>query len=358
MAPAFTLSGDLKLMTTHEQKVALFKIASTALNGARKYVNSLGFHDVSLQMPHIVGVTGACENVSTLFKVDYFGKDAFLAQSNQLYLELWTPYLSNVCCLVRSFRAEPDVDDRHQTEFGLFELEMLGDLDLLIERISGTIRSACNEVFDKHAKELHELFGRNPMEILNLNFNRISYASAVHTLKEDKFPDLQFGDDLKADHELRLTELLNGPVFITHYPKEIKFFNMKDNADHPELVNSTDLILPLSGESAGAAERETDIFKICEKLLGSSMYRILKETTSVEDKDFDWYLNAHLEEPQENVLEIYRQHIINGTSPLKAKKVPLHSGTGIGMDRVMQFIIGSRDIRKARVYPRNADCLE
>jgi asparaginyl-tRNA synthetase len=345
-------------MNTHEHKVALFKIASSALKGARKYVNDLDFHDVSLQMPHIVGVTGACENVSTLFKVDYFGKEAFLAQSNQLYLELWTPYLSNVCCLVRSFRAEPDVDARHQTEFGLFELEMLGDLDLLIERISGTVRAACNEVVKNHAHELETLFGRKPEDIKDLEFKRITYVDAVELLKTYDFPELQFGDDLKADHELRLTELLNGPIFITHYPKEIKFFNMKDNADQPGIVNSTDLILPLSGESAGAAERETDIFKICEKLLESSMYRILKETTNVEDRDFDWYLNAHLEEPQENVLELYRQHIINGTSPLRAKKVPLHSGTGIGMDRVMQFIIGSRDIRKARVYPRNAACLE
>lgn len=345
-------------MNSQEHKVALFKIASSALKGARGYVEGLNFHDVSLQMPHIVGVTGACENVSTLFKVDYFGKEAFLAQSNQLYLELWTPYLSNVFCLVRSFRAEPDVDDRHQTEFGLFELEMLGDLDLLIERISGTVRAACNEVVKNCGRELEELFGRNPEDIRDLHFKRIPYVDAIKILNEDKFPELKFGDDLKADHELRLTEILNGPLFITHYPKEIKFFNMKDNADQPGIVNSTDLILPLSGESAGAAERETDIFKICEKLLESSMYRILKETTSVEDKDFDWYLNAHLEEPQENVLELYRQHIINGTSPLRAKKVPLHSGTGIGMDRVMQFIIGSRDIRKARVYPRNAACLE
>ena len=344
-------------MSNQEQKVALFKFASSALKGARRYLDHHEFRDVSLQMPHIVGVTGACENVSTLFKVDYFGKEAFLAQSNQLYLELWTPYLENVCCLVRSFRAEPDVDARHQTEFGLLELELLGDLDLLIDRISGTVRSACNAVALEHGDLLEKHFGRNPADLLDLKFHRITYVEAIEALKED-YPNLQFGDDLKADHELRLTEILGGPLFITHYPKEIKFFNMKGNVDDARLVNSTDLILPMSGESAGAAERETDIFEICEKLLSNSMYRILKETTNVKDEDFDWYLNAHLEEPQENVLGLYRKHIIEGSSPLKAKKIPLHSGTGIGMDRVMQFIIGSRDIRKARVYPRNADCLE
>jgi len=345
-------------MNTHPQNVALFKMASSAIKGARRYLDSHDFHDVSLQMPHIVGVTGACENVSTLFRVDYFGKEAFLAQSNQLYLELWTPYLQNVSCLVRSFRAEPDVDDRHQTEFGLLELELLGDLDLLIDRISGTVRAACNNVAKNHADDLERLFGRKAEDLVDLQFQRITYIDAVELLKKDSFPHLQFGDDLKAEHELRLTELLNGPIFITHYPKEIKFFNMKANAQDNRLVNSTDLILPLSGESAGAAERETDVFQICEKLLSNSMYRILKETTSVKDEDFDWYLNAHLEEPQENVLELYRQHIIHGDSPLKARKIPLHSGTGMGMDRIMQFIIGSRDIRKARVYPRNAACLE
>jgi len=344
------------------KKVAIFKITSEAIKGARNYLDENNFYDVSLHMPHMVGVTGACENVDTLFKVDYFGKEAFLAQSNQLYLELWTPSLNNVYALVRSFRAESAVNNRHQTEFGLLELEFLGNLDQLINHISQTVRAMARRVALNCPDEL-KLFGRNPEELFELEFGRLTYTSVIEMLKPF-YPNLSWGDDLKADHEQKVAEIYGGPVFITHYPKEIKFFNMKDNESDSRVVNSTDLILPKAGESAGAAERVTDIFKIGKKLLDSVMYHRLASLTDcngnrkVTDDAFDWYLNAHLQNPTINVLNQLRDYYETGVTSLVPKDVPLHSGTGIGMARVLQFLLNLDDIREACVYPRNAVTIE
>lgn len=301
--------------------------------GAREFVEEAGFIGVH-NAPEIVGITGACENVDTLFKVDYFGRQAYLAQSDQLYLELLTPYLEKVYAEIQSFRMEPDADDRHLTQFALFELEHQGDLDDLIENIEGVVRSAVDNVIFLDT-EVHDALGMSPEWIdflRNLEFARITYHDAIQALKVSAFPDLEWGEDLKADHEAELTALF-GPVFVTHYPLEIKFFNMRQNEMNPLLVNSCDLLLPFSGESAGAAERETEHDKIVHRLKTSDMYARLIELGG-KDEDFEWYLNAH-----------------------RDKDIPLHSGCGIGMARVAQFILGNNDIRECVPFLMNKDNL-
>ena len=93
----------------------------------------------------------------------------------------------------------------------------------------------------KCAKEL-ALFGCDAADITDLTFKRMTYAAAIELLKPNGFPDLQWGDDLGAEEEGRLTEL-EGPIFITHYPADTKFFNMRNNDDAPRVVNSSDLPL-------------------------------------------------------------------------------------------------------------------
>jgi len=311
------------------QRMAVIRIWDALFRGARRYVELQGFVGVH-NMPEIVGVTGACENVDTLFKVDFFGRQAYLAQSDQLYLELIVPHLKKVYAEMQSFRMEPDVDDRHLCQFALFELEHLGGLDELIGHIAGVVQAAAREVARSCSAEL-AMFGRNPAELTDLRFGRIRYEDAVALLQAD-FPYLSFGDDLKADHERLLTERL-GPVFLTHYPLPIKFFNMRQNEDDPRVVNSTDLLLPLAGESAGAAEREHEHDRIEARLKSSEMYKRLI-SLGASDEDFAWYLDAH-----------------------KDVEVPLHSGAGIGMARVAQFVLGVEDIRDAVPFLINKDNL-
>ncbi|MBC7541408.1 MAG: hypothetical protein H7338_01610 [Candidatus Sericytochromatia bacterium] len=311
------------------RRMALIRIWDAMFRGARRYVEANGFVGVH-NMPEIVGVTGACENIDTLFKVDYFGKQAYLAQSDQLYLELITPYLKRVYAEIQSFRMEPEADDRHLTQFALFEIEHLGDLDELIGHLTGIIQSIAAMVASDCVAELAH-FDRQPADLPAAVFQRITYSEAVEILQHD-FPDLAWGDDLKANHERLLTQRF-GPVFLTHYPLPIKFFNMRQNDEDPRVVNSTDMLLPFAGESAGAAEREHDYQRVAERLRSSDMYHRLIELGGT-DADFAWYLDAH-----------------------KDKDVPLHSGAGIGMARVAQYLLGLADIRQAVPFLLNSETL-
>ena len=311
------------------RRMAIVRIWDAMFRGARSYVERHGFVGVH-NMPEIVGVTGACENVDTLFKLDFFGKPAFLAQSDQLYLELLTPQLGRVYAEIQSFRMEPDADDRHLCQFSLFEIEHLGGLDELIGHVSGIVQAAAREVAARCEDDL-ALFGRNAGDLQSLTFGRITYDDAI-SLLANEFPDLAWGDDLTAVHEEAIVRHI-GACFVTHYPKDIKFFNMKENDEDPRIVNSTDLLLPKAGESAGAAEREHEHAKIVDRLRTSAMYETLLRN-GASDEDFAWYLDAHLD-----------------------REIPLHSGAGIGMARVAQFILGVDDIRDAVPFLLNRDNL-
>lgn len=311
------------------RRIGLVRVWDALLRGARSYVESEGFVAVH-NMPHIVGITGACENIDSLFRTDFFGRQAYLTQTGQLYLELITPHLKKVYCEIQSFRMEPTVDDRHLCQFTLFEIEHQGDLDQLIAHIGGIVRAMARQVAED-CPDVLESFGRDPEELKNLAIGRMTYEQAIDVLSED-FPDLRFGDDLKANHE-RLLASKFGPVFLTHFPLPIKFFNMRQNDADDRVVNSTDLILPLAGESAGAAEREHTLERLEMRLKTSPMYERLIELGG-KDEDFAWYLDAH-----------------------KDRDVPLHSGAGIGVARVAQFVLGAPDIRDAVPFVINRENL-
>ena len=311
------------------RRMALIRIWDAMFRGARRYVELQGFIGVH-NCPEIVGVTGACENVDTLFKVDFFGKQAYLAQSDQLYLELLTPHLGKVYAEIQSFRMEEAADDRHLCQFALFEIEHQGDLEELIGHVAGVVQAAATEVARSCPNEL-AMFNRSVADITSVAFARLTYTDAVSLLQAD-FPYLAWGDDLKAEHEAVLTQRL-GPCFVTHYPLPIKFFNMKQNEANAGVVNSTDLLLPGAGESAGAAEREHDYDSIVSRLKSSDMYKRLIELGGT-DEDFAWYLDAH-----------------------KDVEIPLHSGAGIGMARVAQWLLGVDDIREAVPFVINSENL-
>ena len=328
-ATPHSASAGAHLTDMSGRRMAVVRIWDAMFRGARAYVERHGFVGVH-NMPEIVGVTGACENVDTLFQVDFFGKPAYLAQSDQLYLELLTPHLGRVYAEIQSFRMEPEADDRHLCQFSLFEIEHLGNLDELIGHISGIVQSAAREVLARCGDEL-ALFGRDVSALRAISFGRITYSDAIELLGRE-FPDLRWGDDLVAHHEAAIVRML-GPCFITHYPKDIKFFNMRQHDGDPRVVNSTDLLLPFAGESAGAAEREHEHARIVERLHESAMYETLIANGATDD-DFAWYLDAH-----------------------RDREIPLHSGAGIGMARLAQFFLGVDDIRDAVPFLVNRENL-
>lgn len=316
-----------------DRRIDLLLLWDSMFRGARTYVEDNEFVGVH-NMPEIVGVTGACENVDTLFKVDFFGKQAYLAQSDQLYLELLTPKLGRVYSEIQSFRMEPEADDRHLCQFSLFEIEHLGGLDLLMGHIRGVVYTAVESVlFDVQKFKIHNLLSDDRVEYLkNFTIDEITYSNAITYLQQEGFSGLQWGDDLKAEHEAKIVAKF-GPVFVTHYPLPIKFFNMKQNDIDERVVNSCDLLLPFAGESAGAAERETEYDALVSRLKSSDMYKRLIALGGT-DADFEWYLSAH-----------------------RNNDVPLHSGAGIGMARLAQFILGVDDIRDSVPFLINSENL-
>ncbi len=265
-----------------------------------------------------------------MFDVDFFGDRRYLAQTGQLYLEVLTPYLGKVWAAGPSFRAEPDVDDRHLVEFTLVELEFTGGFDELLQHIEGTITSMVGEVLQTREEDL-ELLGADMERLREVRppFKRITYTEAVELLAET---GVKWGDDLKNAHEKRLTGYFgNRPLFVTHYPKSIKFFNMKENSSNADTVDSADLLLPFSGEAVGAAEREYEHEKLTSRLLESTMFRLLQEKGGTLS-DFSWYLDFY-----------------------KESRGVRHSGCGIGMNRVTQFVIGASDIRGTTTWPMNRE---
>ncbi len=322
----------LETRNEEARKAMIARIESAISRGAEDYFRRNGFVRIE-SVPHMVNITGACENVNTLYSLDYHGKEAFLTQTGQTALELLMPYIDRVCCTIHSFRAEEAVDNRHLTEFPLVELEFKygeyqNGFEMLLHHIEATISAMVANALNEERETLQQLgvdIGR--LESIRRPFQRVSYDEAVKLLK------IPWGSDLKADHEAWLVKKFGDqPLFVTRYPESIKFFNMQRNKQNPLLVNSTDLLLPFAGESVGAAVREHDYGLLVEKLRHSQMFKILKAKGKTLE-DFKSYLNA-----------------------VKNQPTP-HAGCGIGLPRVTQFVLGSSDIRESTAYPMNKDSL-
>lgn len=304
---------------------------------------------VYVDVPQIVGITGACENVDTLFKVgSRVGLPLFFTQTGQLALEQSLQSFSAVNTVIHSGRDEELEDARHLRQFRLTEEEFdcttIGlsrrsysedqMYEALLANIQTTVQSMIKEILFDCGAMLKQGYGRDVkrlQEAVKSDFLRIEYADAVKLLNKNGYPNVRFGDDLKSDHEARVVALLNKqnqelPVFIMKYPKEIKFFNMKVSGADPRVCLSADLIFPYSGEGTGSAVREHQFEKLKERLTGSTMYK-LHLGRGGSYRDFKWYLDI-----------IKNQ----GTNP--------HAGYGIGNERVLQYIFGEADIRNVSVF--------
>lgn len=314
-----------KLTNTDELEIVA-RVEAALLKGARDYFIQEGFIEVNA--PHITKATGSCENIDTLFGLDYFGNQGYLSQTQQLYLEAMIPRLKKVWCIGPSFRAEPEADNRHLTEFPLLEIEFEGNFEELLNYVEGTICSMIGEVLKEEKLLKGMRINTERLKKVKRPFTRITYEKAIEKV------GLKWGSDLKSVHEKMLAGMYgNQPIFITHFPKAIKFFNMRENDFRPDIVNSADLILPMSGEAVGSAEREYRHEKLKERLENSEMIKKLKARGGGIE-DFQWYLDT-----------------------VKENGIKMHSGCGIGLNRVTQFILGADDIRKCTVFPLNSETI-
>jgi asparaginyl-tRNA synthetase len=338
-------NGNVGQRVLLPESAMIAKIEASAVEGASEYCRKNDYQLILI--PHLTKATGACENFSTLFSADLFGQTAYLNQTGQLMLEAFMDRFKKTYCYGPSFRKEQKADERHLIEFPLFEIEIADhDLEGLQKEISNIFGSMMTNVEYRCKDELQALKGTSDLSNLKPPYKSITYRDAIQSLAKY---GLKFGDDLKADHEQELVRQNNNkPLFITHYPQEIKFFNMRINRSDDTIVNSMDLLMPYSGESVGAAEREEDYTRLRKRLEDSDMLKLLKNAILQEpgfqnyDQEklhkeamsrFDWYM------------DIIKQHPIR------------HAGCGIGINRVTQAILETSDIRNATAFPLNRETL-
>lgn len=331
--------------------IQTIKLTDFVLKAGRRYLEKNNFTEVVT--PRIVRASGACENVNTLFEVSsegdtkwFNGHTSYLAQTGQLYLEALVPKLKNVYCAGPSFRAEAKADSRHLAEFQMVEIEHPGGFRELLRYIEGFISSIAHEVAAHSAAG--EEFGLPSDRLQKLascprEFMKINYDEAIEKLK-NLGEAIEWGDDINSKQEaLLVKESGDQPIFITRFPDPMydfgkpleveKFFNMLPDPENPGRVLSADTILPYSGEAVGSAARVHEADVLVERLKNSRMFkRLLERGGGLED--FEWYIN---------------QVRVNGAVP--------HAGCGFGISRIMQWILGTGDIRHAVAFPTNKETL-
>jgi asparaginyl-tRNA synthetase len=321
------------LLANNPAMVALIKIRAALLRSARRFFDENGVTEVTV--PTIASLTGSCEDFSTLFPLEYFGKRAFLIQTSQLHLEPLVNALQSVYSINHSYRAEPRADDRHLTEFLLIEAEMANtDLPHLMDSIEALVRRMALDCADylqaDGASMLTALPGLKVERLLGLRepFGRISYDDAVDRIRRHGFA-MEWGDDLNENRENVLLMDYPGPVFVTRYPSEIKFFNMKRDPVRPATVLCCDLLLPGCGEAVGAAVREYNASLLRLQLKASKMF----EQMGADETAYDWYFES-----------------------AERASIP-HAGYGLGFERLVRWVCGLSSILQSIEYPRNSQHL-
>ncbi len=295
---------------------AILKIRSTVFTAFREFLLKNGFYDV--QPPLMVST--ATEGGSTLFKVPFFGEDAYLTQSSQFYMETFIFSLEKVFTISPSFRAEKSRTWRHLTEYWHAEGEMAwtdneGMMDVEEEMIHYIVK----KVIEDNSEELKIL--KRDIDALKESlkpFTRMKYSELIEKSASYGMP-LKYGDDLGADEERQIMSNFKTPVFITHFPTALKTFYHQPDPSNPEVILCHDLLAPEGyGEVIGGGERIWDL-----DLLLSRM-----KAAGLKEEEYYWYLDL-------------RRY---GSIP--------HAGFGLGLDRLCLWIMHLDKITNAIPYPR------
>ncbi|MEM4648061.1 MAG: asparagine--tRNA ligase [Candidatus Pacearchaeota archaeon] len=294
----------------------IMKIRHNLLKAAREFFYDRGFYEVS--PPIITG--SACEGGATQFEINYFDEKAYLSQSAQLYLEALIYSLEKVFSITPSFRAEPHRTSRHLAEYWHIEPEVAWlDFEGLLKLEEDFISYICSYIATNNEKEL-KFLGRDPEDLFKVKppFPRITYDEAIKRLNKIGMK-IPWGKDLRTLEEEKLTKNLEKPLIVTHYPREIKAFYMKDDPKNKKVVLCNDMLAPNGyGEIIGGSERENDIEILKEKLIAAGE----------KLENYKWYLD----------LRLY------GAIP--------HSGFGAGVERILRWICKLDHIRDAIPFPR------
>ncbi|MCB9014079.1 MAG: asparagine--tRNA ligase [Bacteroidales bacterium] len=324
---------------------AVYRIRHAMAFAIHKYFNDLGFYYVHTPIITASDAEGAGEmfRVSTLdpenlpltedkkvdYSKDFFGKATNLTVSGQLEGELAALALGGIYTFGPTFRAENSNTPRHLAEFWMIEPEMaFYDITDNMNLAEDFLKYLINYALDNCADDLAFLNSMVDKELLerlkfvvNNSFIRMSYEGAIDILKSSgqkfEFP-VSWGLDLQAEHERYLVEKhFKCPVILTDYPREIKAFYMKQNEDN-KTVRAMDVLFPRIGEIIGGSQREEDYDKLLNRIREMGM----------PEKEMDWYLDT------------------------RRFGTVVHSGFGLGFERLLLFVTGMANIRDVIPFPR------
>ena len=319
---------------------AVFRVRSVASYAIHKYFQERGY--VYFHAPIITA--SDCEGAGEMFQVttldlekikgkpdyskDFFGKQASLTVSGQLEAETWAMSYKKTYTFGPTFRAENSNTKTHANEFWMIEPEIAfcdleGDMDIMEDMLKYIVKYVldnCKEemrFFDKFVEDglLDKL-----NKLINSNFTRIDHKDVIKILKEAPVKwefTPEYGEDIAKEHEKYITEYFNGPVFIKNWPKDIKAFYMKQNDDN-ETVAAVDLEVPGAGELMGGSQREESLEKLVKRM----------NELDMDQEGLDWYLN------------------------LRKYGGCVHSGFGMGFERLLIYLTGVENIRDVIPYPR------
>ena len=319
---------------------AVFRVRSAAAYAIHKYFQDRGyvyFHAPLITASDAEGA-GQMFQVTTLdlervkgkpdYSKDFFGKPANLTVSGQLEAETFALAYKKTYTFGPTFRAENSNTKTHANEFWMIEPEIAfcdleGDMNIMEEMLKYVVKYVldnCKEEIEFFDKFVEQGLIEKLTKLVNSKFARVTHDEVITLLKEAKVKwefEPEYGEDIAREHEKYITEYFNGPVFITNWPKDIKAFYMKQNPDG-KTVAAVDLEVPGSGELMGGSQREEDYDKLVKRM----------EELGMEKDSMYWYLN------------------------LRRYGGCVHSGFGMGFERLIMYLTGVDNIRDVIPYPR------
>ena len=321
---------------------AVFRVRSVAAYAIHKYFQERNY--VYFNAPLITA--SDCEGAGEMFQVttldlnriakdgkvdyskDFFGKMASLTVSGQLQAETFATAYKKTYTFGPTFRAENSNTKTHASEFWMIEPEIAfcdlnGDMEIMEDMLKYVVKYVldnCKDEMNFFDSFVEKGLLEKLNKLINSKFARITHHDLIEVLKKAdvkwEFEPKQ-GEDIAKEHEKYITEYFDGPVFVTDWPKDIKAFYMKQN-DDGKTVAAVDLEVPGAGELMGGSQREESYEKLVKRM----------DELGMDKNGLEWYLN------------------------LRKYGTCVHSGFGMGFERLLIYLTGVDNIRDVIAYPR------
>ena len=323
---------------------AVFRIRSVAAFAIHEYFQKNGYVYVNTPIITCADCEGSAEmfKLTTLdlnkplpqkdgktdFSQDLFGKEAYITGSGQLHGETFAQSFGKIYTFGPTLRSENSNTKTHANEFWMIEPEIsFCDLDQLmnieedfLKYIVKAVLERCPEEMEFCDKFISSGLINKLNKLLDSTFVRLDHKDAITLLKKSDRKwefEPEYGGDLAKEHEKYITEYFNGPVFVKNWPKDIKSYYMKLNPDG-KTVAAVDLEVPVAGEIMGGSQREEDYDKLVKRM----------DEMGIATEPLYWYLD------------------------LRKYGSDIHSGFGLGFERLLMYITGMENIRDVIPYPR------